>query len=174
MAIGKAMTARDDRGRTRRARLDGVATRPVTATPLLIGILLLAGCGGGDNDDAVSGTDTTVGADPTDTVVDEQRHPDVIGAEASRADDGTWTISATLSSPYDTPERYADAWRVLGPDGTEYGVRILLHDHANEQPFTRSQSGIEIPDGVDVVTIEGRDLVHGWGGTTFDLALPAS
>lgn len=107
-----------------------------------------------------------------DQATDEQRYPDVIAAEAERADDGTWTISATISSPYDTPERYADAWRVLGPDGAEYGIRVLTHDHANEQPFTRSQRGIEIPADVDVVTVEGRDLANGWGGGTFELRLP--
>ena len=75
----------------------------------------------------------------------------MIDAEG-RLDGDTWTISATLSSPYDTPERYADAWRVVGPDGTVYGERILVHDHAGEQPFTRSESGIAIPAGV---TIDG-------------------
>ena len=90
--------------------------------------------------------------------------PDVIGAQATQDADGTWTFSATLSSPYDTPERYADAWRVVGPDGEVYGVRELLHDHANEQPFTRSQSGIEIPAGVTEVTVDGRDQLNGWGG----------
>ncbi len=97
--------------------------------------------------------------------------PDVVDATATRSDDGTWTIAATLSSPYDSPERYADAWQVLGPDGTQYGERFLTHDHANEQPFTRSESGIEIPDSVDVVTIQGRDQVSGWGGETFELTL---
>lgn len=101
----------------------------------------------------------------------EPLFPDVLDATAERADDGTWTISATLSSPYDTPERYADAWRVLGADGTEYGIRVLTHDHANEQPFTRSHSGIEIPDDVAEVTIEGRDQLSGWGGETFTLQL---
>ena len=61
---------------------------------------------------------------------------------------------------------------VLGPDGTEYGIRILAHDHANEQPFTRSQSGIPIPADVQTVTIQGRDLANGWGGLTFELTLP--
>lgn len=100
--------------------------------------------------------------------------PDVVDASATRDGDGTWTFSATLSSPYDSAERYADAWRVVGPDGTVYGTRELLHDHANEQPFTRSQSGIEIPDDVDEVTVEGRDQVSGWGGATVAVTLDRS
>lgn len=98
--------------------------------------------------------------------------PDVVAAVATQSDDGSWRFDVTLSSPYDSPERYADAWRVVGPDGTTYGERILGHDHANEQPFTRSQSGIEIPAEVEAVTIQGRDQVNGWGGQTFDLTLP--
>ena len=97
--------------------------------------------------------------------------PDVVGAGATQSGDGTWTFDVTLSSPYDSPERYADAWRVVGPDGTVYGERILAHDHANEQPFTRSQSGIVIPAGVQTVLIEGRDQVNGWGGGTFSFTL---
>lgn len=117
-------------------------------------------------------TTTTMAASAAPPTSAGQRFPDVVSAEAVLADDGTWTVSATLSSPYDTPERYADAWRVVGPDGTEYAVRVLTHDHASEQPFTRSQSGIAIPESVDVVTVEGRDLHNGWGGDTFELRLP--
>ncbi|MFK8024031.1 MAG: hypothetical protein AB8G26_08725 [Ilumatobacter sp.] len=106
-----------------------------------------------------------------DPISEDDMFPDVIDATA-RESDGAWTISATLSSPYDTPERYADAWRVVGPDGAVYGERILTHDHANEQPFTRSQSGIAIPADVSAVMIEGRDLEFGWGGDTFELVLP--
>ncbi len=97
--------------------------------------------------------------------------PDVVDATANRADDGTWTIAATLSSPYDSPDRYADSWRVLGPDRTVYGERFLSHDHEDEQPFTRSQSGISIPEGIETVTIQGRDQRNGWGGVTFELDL---
>ena len=84
---------------------------------------------------------------------------------------GTWTFDATLSSPYDTPQRYADAWRVVGPDGTVFGIRELTHDHASEQPFTRSQTGIEIPEDVQTVTVEGRDQISGWGGATVEVNL---
>lgn len=122
-----------------------------------------------DGDDAAA-DDGTEGDGPS-AGDDAELFPDVLDATASLDGDGSWTVSATLSSPYDTPERYADAWRVVGADGTVYGIRELAHDHAAEQPFTRSQSGIEIPDDVDTVTIEGRDQVSGWGGATFELVL---
>jgi hypothetical protein len=100
--------------------------------------------------------------------------PSVIAAEASQNDDGTWQFSVTVSSPYDSPERYADAWRVLDPEGAELGVRVLTHDHAGEQPFTRSLAGVTIDATVETVTIEGRDLLNGWGGTTLDMDLDAN
>lgn len=111
-----------------------------------------------------------------DTVVVERQgeFPDVVSAQATQASDGTWRFDVTLSSPYDTPEKYADAWRVVGLDGEEYGLRVLLHDHASEQPFTRSESGIEIPDSVTEVWIEARDLIDGWGGQTLLYELPAA
>ena len=97
--------------------------------------------------------------------------PDIIAAQATPDGDGTWRFDVTVSSTYDTPQRYADGWRVVGPDGTEYGFRFLTHDHANEQPFTRSQSGIPIPADVTTVTIEGRDQANGYGGGFLELSL---
>lgn len=97
-------------------------------------------------------------------------YPDVIDAVATEQDGG-WHFEVTISSPYDSPAQYADAWRVLAPDGTELGLRILTHDHASEQPFTRSQSGIQIPADVERVTVEGRDLLNGWGGATLEMQL---
>ena len=132
---------------------------------LLVAGLAVGACG---SDDESSGSETDAESDGAAT---EQEFPDVIGVEATR-DDDSWTFAVTISSPYDTPERYADAWRVLGPDGTEYGIRILAHDHASEQPFTRSQSGIVVPDDVEVVTVQARDLANGWGGATVDHELP--
>ncbi|MEX2626897.1 MAG: hypothetical protein WD225_08415 [Ilumatobacteraceae bacterium] len=101
-----------------------------------------------------------------------QRFPDIVDATAMTDGDGTWSFTVTVSSPYDTPERYADGWRVLGPDDTVLGEHTLLHDHASEQPFTRTQRGVQVPDDVEVVTIEGRDQEHGYGGgtVTVDLA----
>lgn len=100
---------------------------------------------------------------PLLSAAETQQYPDVLNATVT--DLGSqWRISATMSSPYDTPERYADGFRVLTEDGTELGVRTLWHDHAGEQPFTRSLSGVEIPAGRDYVIIQGRDQRYGWGG----------
>jgi N-acetylmuramoyl-L-alanine amidase len=98
-------------------------------------------------------------------------YPDVIAASVSLIG-SSYTFDVTISSRYDSPDRYADAWRVVGDDGRVYGVRELTHDHSGEQPFTRSLSGVEIPEGVGTVTIEGRDLLYGWGGATVEVALP--
>jgi hypothetical protein len=99
-------------------------------------------------------------------------YPDVVGVEVTANQDGSFRFSVTLSSPYDTPERYADAWRVRDEDGTVYGIRELVHDHATEQPFTRSLDGVEIPPGVTSVVVEGRDQVSGWGGAVVIVNLP--
>lgn len=99
-------------------------------------------------------------------------HPDVVGATFTPASDGAYDVGVTLCSLYDTPDRYADAWRVTTPDGDELGVRELLHDHAGEQPFTRSLSGpITVPDDVTTVIVEGRDQANGWGGSTLEIEL---
>lgn len=117
--------------------------------------------------------ETTAPSSPTSlSVPDSDRYPAVLDVEATfDGDSMTWTFAVTMSSPYDTPERYADGWRVVGPDGTVYGVHTLAHDHAAEQPFTRHQSRVAIPDDVTEVTIEGRDLANGFGGPTKTIVL---
>lgn len=97
--------------------------------------------------------------------------PDVLEAGLTSAGD-EYSLRVTLSSEYDTPERYADGWRVLDPDGNVLGSWELAHDHAAEQPFTRTQTGLQIPDGVAEVTIEGRDLRNGYGGRTVTVPVP--
>lgn len=90
----------------------------------------------------------------------------------TRDSDGSWSLDVTLSSQYDSPERYADGWRVLDADGKVLGEHTLGHDHADEQPVTRTQTGLEIPDGVDVITVEGKDTENGFGGATLKVQVP--
>ena len=85
-----------------------------------------------------------------------------ITAAEARGGGGTWSFDVTLRHGDEGWDHYADAWRVVGPDGTVYGTRTLYHPHVEEQPFTRSLSGVQIPDDVTEVSIEAHDSVHGW------------
>lgn len=66
---------------------------------------------------------------------------------------------------------YANAWVVRAPDGTVLATRRLLHPHVEEQPFTRSVSGVTVPPGIRTVTIEATDSIHGAAGARFRLDL---
>lgn len=79
------------------------------------------------------------------------------------SDDGNaWTFSVTLTHPDSSWDHYADGWRVETPDGQVLAVRVLYHPHVDEQPFTRSLSGVEIPAGLQQVFLRARDNVDGW------------
>lgn len=142
---------------------------------LAIVVLVVAGCsldpastvdgGATTSPDATTPGQTSIEG-MTSESAEGSLFPDVVGVEITHQGEGIYRFDVTISSPYDSNERYADAWRVLGPDGTEFGVRVLTHPHANEQPFTRSLDGVEIPESVTEVTIEGRDSINGWGGRT--------
>ncbi len=68
-------------------------------------------------------------------------------------------------------DHYADKWDVMAPNGTVLGTRTLYHPHVEEQPFTRSLSGVRIPDGVTSVIVRAHDLEHGYGGKEFSVKL---
>ena len=98
--------------------------------------------------------------------------PDVLAVELRPQADGSYELAVTLSSPYDSAQRYADGWRVLDAQGNTLGAHTLLHDHAAEQPFTRLQRGLVIPADVLEVTVEGRDQLNGYGGATLSVPVP--
>ena len=96
---------------------------------------------------------------------------DVVGVEVSGSG-GTYAFSVTLRHADEGWDHYANVWEVLGKDGTVYGTRVLHHPHVDEQPFTRSLSGVKIPAGIAEVVIRGGDSVHGTGGVEMTVALP--
>ena len=97
---------------------------------------------------------------------------DVIDVKAALEPAGTFAFDVTVSHADAGWAHYADRWEVTGPDGAIYGARVLAHPHDDEQPFTRSQGGIEIPAGVRQVTVRAHDLVHEFGGMEAMVALP--
>jgi hypothetical protein len=106
---------------------------------------------------------------------------DVLHVRAEERSDGTWTFHVTVAHPDTGWEDYADGWDVVTPDGTVLKpnpdspfTRELLHPHVDEQPFTRSQTGIEIPAGVSVVRVRAHDIVDGYGGREVVVDLTAA
>jgi hypothetical protein len=131
------------------------------------GLLLLAAC-------------QSNGSSPTPTI-SGQGNADVTYVKAVQAADSTWTFYVTVSHPDTGWDDYADGWDVLTPDGTVLKpdsespfTRLLLHPHVDEQPFTRSQSSITIPEGVTQVRIRAHDLLDGFGGREVVVDLTAS
>jgi hypothetical protein len=101
-----------------------------------------------------------------------QKYPDVLRVSVKAQSGGRIDFDVTIASPYDTPQRYADAFRVTGEGGVVYGERVLLHDHASEQPFTRDLYGVSIPANVRTVTVQARDSKYGYGGKSVRAELP--
>lgn len=101
-----------------------------------------------------------------------QKFPDVVAVKARPSGHGRFDFDVTVSSPYDTPQRYADAFRVSSRDGSVFGERRLLHHHADEQPFTRDLHGLVVPAGVRSIVVQARDSQFGYGGKTVEVLLP--
>ncbi|MEN8173832.1 MAG: hypothetical protein ABFS03_13255 [Chloroflexota bacterium] len=123
-------------------------------------------------------TNTAQAASPTAVPAAEPTEPsgnqpdaDVIHVRAVLGVSGSWTFYVTVEHPDTGWDDYADGWDVVAPDGTILKVdpddsftRLLAHPHVNEQPFTRFQSGILIPDGITLLTVRAHDILDGFGG----------
>jgi hypothetical protein len=102
----------------------------------------------------------------------EQRFPDVVDVKVTARSAGMYDFDVTVSSPYDTPARYADAFRVATESGQVLGERKLLHDHQGEQPFTRDLYGVKVPASVTSIVVQARDRKYGYGGKSMRVKLP--
>lgn len=87
-----------------------------------------------------------------------------VTAVAFRSGD-TYTFNVTVRHADEGWDHYADRWDVVGMNGAVIASRVLAHPHVNEQPFTRSLSGVRLPEGTEQVRLRAHDSVHGLGGT---------
>ncbi|MEP0322511.1 hypothetical protein [Bauldia litoralis] len=99
---------------------------------------------------------------------------DVIDVVATPESGGTWRFDVTVRHDDAGWDHYADAWEVRAVEGTVLGTRTLLHPHDTEQPFTRSLSGVAIPEGTTEVEVAAHDKVHAFGGATMRVSLDAA
>lgn len=124
--------------------------------------LVLAGCGGGEPPQGV--------AQPLPT----PECADVTEAVVSAETAGTFRFDVTVRSTDTGWEKYADAWEIRDMVGAVLGTRVLTHPHEDEQPFTRSLAGVEIPDDVLNLEIAARDSVNGFCGEVLVVEIPLS
>ena len=97
---------------------------------------------------------------------------DVINVKVTESGPGSYDFAVTVRHNDGGWKHYADSWDVVAPDGKVLGTRTLYHPHVNEQPFTRSLSGIKIPENIDSVILRAHCSVHGNGGKEFLIKLP--
>ena len=97
---------------------------------------------------------------------------DVLQVKVNRRGDNVYDFDVTVTHRDEGWNHYANKWDVVAPDGTILGTRTLHHPHVQEQPFTRSLSGVKIAEGIHRVTIRAHDSVHGYGGKVMIVDLP--
>lgn len=83
---------------------------------------------------------------------------------ASQKADSSWCLYTEVRHNDQGWEHYADGWEVLDLAGNQIDYRLLAHPHVNEQPFTRSKCGIQIPATISKVVIRAKCKKHGFGG----------
>ncbi len=96
----------------------------------------------------------------------------IVDAKATSEGNGLFRFTVTLRHADNGWDHYADRWDILGPDGTVLGSRVLMHPHVAEQPFTRSLSGVDIPEGLKAIAIRAHDKQHGDSPKLFRVSLP--
>ena len=97
---------------------------------------------------------------------------DIVEVKVRMTGSDTFSFDVTVRHADEGWKHYADKWDVVAPDGKVLGTRILYHPHVDEQPFTRSLSGVKISDTIKEVTVRGHDSVHKYGGKTVNVAVP--
>lgn len=95
----------------------------------------------------------------------------ITGVEVTE-NNGSFRFDVTLRHDDAGWDHYADGWEVLSPTGDVLGKRVLAHPHVSEQPFTRSLSGVKIPQELGTVSIRAHDSVHGYNKKVFEVRLP--
>ncbi len=100
-----------------------------------------------------------------------QPDADVLEVRAQYRGSSGWTFHVTVAHPDTGWEDYCNGWdlvtdqnEVLKTNNSDQFTRVLFHPHEQEQPFTRSQSGVQIPPEIATITVRAHDIVDGFGG----------
>jgi hypothetical protein len=103
------------------------------------------------------------------------KYAQVRQVDLSQNSDGSWRIAVTLRHADSGWDHYADLWQVLDDStGELIAERPLAHPHTNEQPFTRSLTRVDIPEGVETIRIRAKCTQHGYEGRQVRIELDSA
>lgn len=101
----------------------------------------------------------------------QQGDADVTFVRAIDHGEPGWAFHVTVEHADTGWEDYCNGWDVLTDTGvvlkhneSDPFTRLLFHPHENEQPFTRSESRLQVPEGTKSLTVRAHDIVDGFGG----------
>ena len=94
--------------------------------------------------------------------MEQTEYADVLSVNVT-GEPGAYQFAVEVASPDTGCEQYADWWEILSQDGKLLYRRILLHSHANEQPFTRSGGPVAIEADTSVY-VRAHMNNNGYGG----------
>lgn len=92
---------------------------------------------------------------------------DIVGVSISQTAQDTYRFDVSVSHADTGWDHYANGYEILDLEGNVLATRILMHPHVNEQPFTRSLSGVQIPQDLTSLRVRATDSVHGTGGQEY-------
>ncbi len=82
----------------------------------LTGALVVGGCSWTPSDSTPSASSSASSLASGAPSASRDRFPSVVTVSPTRSADGSWTFDVTMTSPYDSADRYADGWRVAGQE----------------------------------------------------------
>ena len=94
---------------------------------------------------------------------------DIVGVSIHQSAPGIYRFDVSVSHADSGWEHYANSYEILDAEGNVLATRVLMHPHVNEQPFTRSLSGVQISPDLTVLRVRATDSVHGTGGQEYIL-----
>jgi len=102
------------------------------------------------------------------------KYAQVTYVKASQSKDGSWCFDTTVRHNDQGWEHYANSWEVIDLEGNQLGYRQLAHPHVHEQPFTRSQCGIQIPKTITKIAVRATCNQQDFGGKAVVVDLSTS
>jgi hypothetical protein len=91
------------------------------------------------------------------------KFPDVVAVKVKSSGTDRFDFDAIISSPYDTPQRYADAFRVVSRDGrcsASASCCTTTLMNSRSERFVQ----VFIPRSVHTVVVRARDQKYGYSG----------